>query len=283
MNIGIVGLGLIGGTIAKSLKNKHYITGYDISKDTIDYALENNIIQKAYNNLNDFFNDNDIIFLCLYPKSMINFIFRNKDIFPKYSIIIEFSGIKKSVISEIESINLDNVDIIYAHPIAGSEKVGIKHSNEYIFDKANFVITPVETNKKGNIDLAISLAKEMGFKNVSLITPSDHDDIIAYTSQLTHVLSLSLVNSLSSTLDTSKFIGDSYRDLTRISMINEKLWPELFIKNKAALLNKIESFESELKAFKGAITAEDYKKLEEMMVKSTTIRSKIAKGDKNDS
>ncbi len=283
MNIGIVGLGLIGGTIAKSLKNKHYITGYDISKETIDYALENNIIQKAYSNLNDFFNENDILFLCLYPKSMINFIFRNKDLFPKNSIIIEFSGIKKSVISEIESINLDNVDIIYTHPIAGSEKVGIKHSNEHIFDKANFVITPIKTNIKENIDLTISLAKEMGFKNISLITPSDHDDIIAYTSQLTHVLSLSLVNSLSSTLDASKFIGDSYRDLTRISMINEKLWPELFIKNKAALLKKIESFESELKAFKGAIATEDYKKLEEMMVKSTTIRSKIAKGDKNES
>ena len=283
MNIGIVGLGLIGGTIAKSLKNKHYITGYDISKDTIDYALENNIIQKGYNNLNDFFNENDIFFLCLYPKSMINFIFRNKDLFPKNRAIIEFSGIKKSVISEIKSINLDNVDIIYTHPIAGSEKVGIKHSNERIFDNANFVITPVESNKKENIDLAISLAKDMGFKNVSLITPSDHDDIIAYTSQLTHVLSLSLVNSLSSALDVSKFIGDSYRDLTRISMINEKLWPELFVKNKDALINKIESFESELKSFKDAIASDNYKKLEEMMVKSTTIRNKIAKGDKNES
>ena len=283
MNIGIVGLGLIGGTIAKSLKNKHNITGYDISKDTIAYALENEIITKAYDNLSDFFNDNDVYFLCLYPKTLINFIFRNKDLFPKNRLIIEFSGIKSSLISEINKANLTNVDIIYTHPIAGSEKIGIEYSNENIFKKANFVITPIENNKKENINIVINLAKEMGFKNISLISPDEHDDIIAYTSQLTHVLSLSLVNSLSSDLDISKFIGDSYRDLTRIAIINNKLWPELFINNKTALTRKIQDFEQELNKFKEAIATEDYEKLEKLMLQSSNIRTKIAKGDSNES
>ena len=109
------------------------------------------------------------------------------------------------------------------------------------------------------------LAKEMGFSNISFIKPSEHDEIIAYTSQLTHVLSLSLVNSLSTELDTKKFIGDSYRELTRISMINEKLWPQLFVSNKDELLKVINLFEKELNEFKDSIASQDTEKLSKLM------------------
>jgi prephenate dehydrogenase len=113
--------------------------------------------------------------------------------------------------------------------------------------------------------------------------------MIAYTSQLTHVLSLSLVNSISTISskhheqDTKRFIGDSYRDLTRISKINEKLWPDLFITNKEALLKEITLFERELKKFKEAIIMNDNALLEELMIKSTNIRKKMDRGDSNES
>ncbi|MCK5731976.1 MAG: prephenate dehydrogenase/arogenate dehydrogenase family protein [Tenericutes bacterium] len=283
MKIGIVGLGLIGGTIAKSLNMHHFISGYDTSSESIAFALDNKIIHKAYENISDFWQDNDVVYLCIYPNSMKNFIFRNAGLMSVSSIIIEISGIKEELIKELESVKPENVDIIYTHPIAGSEKVGIYNSNENIFKSANYVITPIESNGKGNLELAENLAKEMGFANISYINPSDHDEIIAYTSQLTHVLSLSLVNSLSTDLDTSKFIGNSYRDLTRISMINEKLWSELFIANKDHLLVKIEKFEKELIIIKEAISTNNVKKLEEIMIKSTIIRSDISKGDDDES
>jgi prephenate dehydrogenase len=283
MRIGIVGLGLIGGTIAKTLNKNHIISAYDVSDATISYALENNIIHKSYSNLHDFFLNNDIVYLCLYPHMIENFIFRNKDLFPKNSVIVEISGIKNGLINEIRKYKLQDVDIVYTHPIAGSEKIGVFNSREEIFKNANYVITPVPENKDSSLILAENLAKEMGFKNISFISPEEHDSIIAYTSQLTHVMSLSLVNSLSTTLDTKKFIGDSYRDLTRISMINEKLWPDLFLYNKKALLEKIELFEKELDNFKEAITNNDKEKLEELMVKSTTIRTNIERGKDNES
>ena len=265
MKIGIVGLGLIGGTIAKSLKLNHFISAYDVSKSAIAYALENKIIDKAYENLSEFFDDNEVIYICLYPKSLINFIFRNKDILPKNRPIIEISGIKKYIIEEIRKLNLRDVDMIYTHPVAGSEKVGVYHSNEKIFKNANYVITPVTENKKEHLALAEKLAKEMGFANVSYITPEAHDDIIAYTSQLTHVL------------------VDSYRDLTRISMINEHLWPELFLHNKEALLEKIKRFEDELAKFKVAIASNQPDRLSDLMVRSTSIRTAIERGKKDES
>lgn len=283
MNVGIVGLGLIGGSIAKALKNKHQISAYDISEETLNYALDNEIVDRIYHNIADFFRDNDVIYLCLYPNSIINFIFQNQSLIPSNSVFIDISGIKFDLIRQINNMNLKNIDIVYTHPIAGSEKIGLTYSNPDIFKKANYVITPIKSNHEKNIDIAKKLAIEMGFLNISMLSPEEHDSIIAYTSQLTHVLSLSLVNSVSTDLDTSKFIGDSYRDLTRISMINDKLWPQLFIGNKGPLLKVIESFEKELDEFKFAIASNDTEKLSKLMKKSTQIRSNIERGDKGES
>lgn len=283
MKIGIVGLGLIGGTIAKALNKNHIISAYDISKKTLDYALKNNIIHHGYDNIRSFLNENEVIYVCLYPKEVVEFISNYKDAFTSKNIIIEVSGVKQFIVSEIEKLDTTHLNIVYTHPIAGSEKIGVYHSNEIIFKNANYVVTPLENNKKEHIELAISLAREMGFLNISLLSPKEHDDIIAHTSQLTHVLSLSLVNSISTTLDTKKYIGDSYRDLTRISKINENLWPDLFLTNKQALLEKIEAVEEELIKFKQAIKINNKDILRELMIKSTSIRSKMDRGEDDES
>ncbi|MBI9009258.1 MAG: prephenate dehydrogenase [Tenericutes bacterium] len=286
MKIGIIGLGLIGGTIAKSLKNKHYISAYDLSENTLKFAKENDIINEAYNDIENFISDNEVFYICLYPKAIIDFISKYKNLFKKNSIIIEISGVKTYMVQEISKLNLENIEVVFTHPVAGSEKVGVFHSKAEIFKNANYVITPVKNNKKSSLDLVKSLAKEMRFKNISCVTPEVHDSMIAYTSQLTHVLSLSLVNSvyaISTELETNRFIGDSYRDLTRISKINEKLWPDLFITNKQELLKKIELFEIELRKFKDALIMNDVKKLENLMINSTSLRENMDRGNKNDS
>ncbi len=283
MRVGIVGLGLIGGTVAKALKPFHRISGFDISIDTIKYAKNNNIVDSIYMDIKDFFKENEVVFLCLYPDDIVNFIFKNKHLIPSSSLIIEMSGIKKYIINKINNLGQLPFDIIYSHPVAGSEKKGIQHSNANIFKDANYIITPIKTNLPKNIDLTKKLAKEMGFKYISVINPEEHDNIIAYTSQLTHVLSLSLVNAISTNLDTKRFIGDSYRDLTRISIINNTLWPELFIYNKESLLEKISDFENSLQDIKDAIASNDWQKLSKLMQKSTKIRLDIETEKNNES
>lgn len=283
MNIGIIGLGLIGGTIAKSLNKNHQINAYDINKETINYAINNKIIHKGYNNLEEFLKDNSLIYLCLYPLDIVHFIKKYNAKINKNSLIIEISGIKTNLVNAIERIKNKNYDIIFTHPIAGSEKIGIRYADENIFKDANYIITPIKTNIETNIKLAKRLAKEMNFKNISFLTKEEHDKIIAYTSQLTHILSLSLVNSIDTNLKLVKYIGDSYKDLTRIAEINTKLWPQLFIDNKENLIEKITKFQVELTEFKNALKNEDDVALTKLMEKSKSIHNKAIEETDNES
>lgn len=283
MDIGILGLGLIGGTIAKALQKRHHISAFDLSETALDYAIDHKIIHRKIINLIDFLNQNEVIYLCLYPNDIINFIFQNKHLFPKNRLFIEISGIKNKLIDTLDKQNGKLYRMVYTHPIAGSEKVGVYHSDANIFKNANYVITPTEKNLSADIEIAKTLATEMGFGRISIVTPEEHDRMIAYTSQLTHILSLSLVNSLSGDLDTKNFIGDSYRDLTRIAHINEQLWPSLLLGNKTHLIDRIESFESQLRQFKDALKMNDMDKLKTLMLKSKYIKEMMNKGENHDS
>lgn len=276
MNIGIVGLGLIGGTYAKCLKEYSYtIVGIDIDQETIDYALENNIIDKGSTNPKDVLSDLDVVFLCLYPDAAINFIRKNINYFKRNAIISDVIGIKRKIIAALEIFQDDEIEMVFTHPIAGRETPGIKASDKAIFQDANFVICPTEKNKEETLNLIETLAKQMGFKNVSRLSDKAHDEIIAYTSQLTHAIAISLVNSDDEKYDTNLFIGDSYKDLTRIAKINEKLWTELFLKNKDFLFKKINAFEKELDKLKEALHDGDSKKIQDLMKSSTEKRMKI--------
>jgi prephenate dehydrogenase len=276
MKIGIVGLGLIGGTYAKNLKKYPYeIYGIDISQEVIDYAIANDIIDYGTTEPLTFLHELDVVFLCLYPQTTIEFIHNHINHFKRDAVISDVVGIKRKIFDVIEMYQNDEVEFVLTHPIAGREKIGIKHSDEAIFHNANFVITPTKFNREESLNLVETLAKQMGFKNVSRITDIAHDNIIAYTSQLTHAIAISLVNSDDLAFDTSLFIGDSYKDLTRIAMINEQLWAELFIYNKDFLIKRITNFEKELSNLKQAIEQKDVEKIKEIMVSSTIKRGNI--------
>jgi len=276
MNIGIVGLGLIGGSYAKALRKYPYkLYGIDIDKDTLDYALSNNIVDYATSDAKSVLKDLDVVFLCLYPEDTIKFVRSNINSFKRDTIISDVAGIKRKLIDNLDIYFDDDVDFVFAHPIAGKEKIGIKHSDEAIFHNSNFVITPTKKNKDESVNLIETLAKQMGFKNVTRVTDVEHDDIIAYTSQLTHAIALALINSDNDKYDTSLFIGDSYKDLTRIGTFNENLWAELFLKNKDFLTRRIENFEKELGLLKDALTNKDSDLIKQLMIKSTDRRSKL--------
>ena len=280
MNITIVGLGVIGGSIGLSLRGKIYdanIKGIDINNETLDKALELDIIAKGAiegtEDAKEMIKSSDIIFLSIYPKAIKNFIDKYKDIFKDEVIIIDTAGIKGSLIKEIDIPS--NIDFILTHPMAGREKRGIEYASRKVFMGANFIITTRDENKAKNIEEVKFLAKKMGFTNIVETSITEHDEIIAFTSQLPHAIAVALVNSDNLGIETGSFIGDSYKEITRIANINEDLWSELFINNKENLISKIESFEYELNKIKIAIKNQDENALKKLFVDSSDKRKKL--------
>lgn len=276
MKIGIVGLGLIGGTYAKSLRQYPYeIVGIDINEKSLKFALENNIIDRGTSIPKDVLKELDVVFLCLYPKDTLSFIQKNINHFKRGAIISDAVGIKRRLIDALDIYFDDEVEFVFAHPIAGRETTGVKNSDASIFDGANFVITPTKNNTEEALNLIETLAKQMGFKNVSRLSDIQHDEIIGFTSQLTHAIALALVNSDDEKYDTKLFIGDSYKDLTRIAKFNESLWSELFINNKDYLIKHINKFEEQLDLFKAALKDSNKEELQELMKQATEKRGRI--------
>lgn len=267
----IVGLGLIGGSYAQGLSKKGY-TVYAIDKNpnSIKYGVDNNIIKEFNGSNNDLIKESDLIILSLYPLDNVNWIKDNKQFFKENVVITDVSGIKLAIVDEIQQL-LDNAEFVPSHPMAGREKSGVENADYNIFKDANFLITPTESNTKEAILLIKELAEALEFNNIEIISPSFHDEMIGYLSQLTHVIAISLMNS-KDTEHMIRYTGDSFRDLTRIAKINENLWSELFILNKDILVDNIDKFILEMSKFKEILVNEDIKEMKKKMISSTERR-----------
>ena len=284
LTVTIVGLGVIGAAFAESFSEIGIKTiyGIDIDEETLKKAEEKNIINKGFIETKEPLEKSDFVVITLYPNLMKSFFVNNIDNFKENAIITDVVGIKEKIIGDInpimEKIRIQsgkNIDFIFGHPMAGREKRGIDFADSKVFKNANYIIIKDEKNKKENLELLSEIVKLMGFKNVSFLTAQEHDEIIAFTSQLTHAIAVSLVNSDSEKYDTNRFIGDSYRDLTRIAKINEDLWAELFMGNKKNLLEMIQQFERELDIIKDTLNNNDLGTLKEKFIMSTRRREKI--------
>ena len=277
MRIVIVGLGVIGGSYAMALKEAGYNEVYGIDKniDTLNKAKALGIIKEGYEDGKEIVSEADLIVLAVYPDLVKSFISNNKENFKDNAIITDVTGIKQLFINEVLDILPDNIDFVFAHPMAGREKKGIDYATNTVFKDANFLITVTDKNKIESLELIEELAYKMGFKHVKRICPKYHDEMIAFTSQLPHALAVAFINSDIEGRNTGEFIGDSYRDLTRIANINETLWSQLFLGNKENLLQAIYNFEEELDKIKSCLENEDKEALRELFIKSSVRREKL--------
>jgi prephenate dehydrogenase len=277
MKIVVVGLGVIGGSFTMALKEAGYddVYGIDINEESLEKAKNLGLIKDGFTNGQEIVKSADFIIISLYPRLVKQFIIDNKYNFKDGAVITDATGIKKMFIEDIANILPENIDFVFGHPMAGREKKGIDFASSQVFKGANYILTPVARNKEENLNMIEALAYKIGFKRVKRITPDYHDEMIGYTSQLPHSLAVALVNSDVEGRETGSFIGDSYRDLTRIANINEDLWSELFLGNKDNLLKNIESFEVELDKIKYAIENDDKEALKEIFIKSTKRREKL--------
>ncbi|MGF6907637.1 prephenate dehydrogenase [Fusobacterium sp. PH5-44] len=280
INISIVGLGVIGASYGMALRNLGYtnIYGIDTNINSIEKGKKLGIIKEGFTDGKQIFPESDLIILAIYPTKMIKFFKENmKYINKDDTIVTDVGGIKQGIIDEIIDILPENIDFIFGHPMAGREKSGIDYASEKVFEGANYIITPTKKNKPENIKFIEKLVLNMGFAQVKKIDAYLHDKIIGFTSQLTHVMAVALMNSEKEEYEIKNFVGDSFRDLTRIAKINEELWTELFLQNKNNLIDSIESFQKELIYFKNAIIDENTEEIKEYLKLSTKKREKLDK------
>ena len=267
MIVTIIGLGIIGGSYAKGLtKAGHIVYGVDKDLETIEYAKKAGYILDGSNDACLYISKADLVVIGLYPNDVIPFIKNNIDAFKPKQVVTDVCGVKECICCEATKLLKDSY-FVGSHPMAGREKIGIKFADDNIFSGTNFLICPIDETNELAIDVVCKMANDLGFGHIHKISPKFHDEMIAYTSQLTHAIAVSLVNSTTSE-EVVKFIGDSYRDLTRIAMINEMLWSQLFIENKDSLIEQIESFINELELLKGAINSENLDLLKEKFISS---------------
>lgn len=273
MNIGIIGLGLMGASFAKRLspQKDKTIYGIDQNEQTIQTALELNIIKEGSTDPDKLIKKCNLIILALYPTMIKPWIVENQQYLESGTILMDISGVKTNIVEPVQAILREDLELISIHPMCGRESRGIDFAQADIFDNANYIIVPTDKNTPKAIKAAKQLGKDLRVKNISILSCEKHDRMIGFLSQLTHVIAVSLMN----THDNShlvEYTGDSFRDLTRIATINEDLWSELFLLNKDILLDEIDQFLDATKHFRDSLEKEDIDEMKRLFIQSTNRR-----------
>ena len=269
----IVGLGLIGASYAKAFSQKGYfVGGLDPDKETIDYAQKNGFVKLGKTSPNsEYISQFDLIIFAVYEGVILDWTCKNQQFIKENAVITDVTGIKCSFIYKLQDMLRSDLEFIGAHPMAGRESSGIKNASPEIFKGANFIITPTAKNSRSAIDLCCELGHLLGFSNISVLSPERHDEVITFLSQLTHCIAISLMTCRDMS-GMAEYSGDSFRDLTRIAKINDKMWSELFLLNKTTLLSQMDLFKKSFDYLYNLILNGDSEKLRELMQKSTKNR-----------
>ena len=259
---GIVGLGIMGGSVAKAIRAnvldmpeaRGKIFACDALGATLDAAVRDGVIDEGFapSDAGAMLSQCDIVYICLYPHATLEFIKAHRNDFKSASIVTDISGVKTFLADGLADFSRNDVDCIFGHPMAGGEKEGYVNSNGTYFKGRNYILMLQPSNKAENIALIKSLIAAMGFTRIVETDCKTHDRKIAFTSQLCHVIASALVKSAEDETIT-EFGGGSFEDLTRIAMINAPLWTELFLANKDELLSHIAAFEKQLTLIKKAV------------------------------
>lgn len=262
----IVGLGLIGGSYAQALSSGGYEVGaIDCNADSVEFALEKGWISSGRSEADgEYIGKFDLIVFALYPHIFIDWIKQNQQYIRPGALLTDVTGVKCSVVYEVQSLLRSDLEFIGAHPMAGREVSGVRNAKKEIFTDANYIVTPTEANSLEAIAACEALGRALGFKNISTLTPEKHDEIVGFLSHLTHCIAVALMISKESE-HMCDYTGDSFRDLTRIAKINDVMWSELFMLNKTELLAQMKLFEAAFDRLRISIEQGDTEALREMM------------------
>ena len=265
MKIAIIGLGLIGGSIAKAIKDNtdHTVYGADIQQsvvlrakliDAIDDELDDNKLSEC-----------DLVIIALYPEDTVKFISDKAGIIRKGSVVIDCGGVKRCICDPANRLAEENgFTFIGGHPMAGVERSGFESSFGMLFNNASMILAPSPEIDIDTLHRVKEFFLSIGFGSITIVTPEKHDRVIAYTSQLAHVLSSSYIKSPTATEHHGMSAG-SFKDMTRVATLNPKMWSELFIENKDNLVGEIDTLISHLQEYRDAINDGDIEKISALL------------------
>lgn len=273
-NILIVGLGLMGGSYAMALTKKGYsVNCLTLEQKDIDYAKEKGMIKEGSTQLDErLIKEAQLIVFALYPTAFVSWIEKNQMLLSPNTVITDVTGVKGSVVKRVQSILRPDVEYIAAHPMAGRERSGVEFADDKVFCGANYIVTPTEKNTKEAICLAKRLGEELGFSRITELSPTEHDEMIAFLSQLTHCIAVTLM-TCNEKEGLEKYTGDSFRDLTRISKINDVMWSELFLLNRDELLAQMNAFAAEFERFRKYLENGEREEMQKIMRKAGARRA----------
>lgn len=274
----IVGLGVIGGGYAKALtKQGFHIRTITEREEDIKYALAEGMIEDGRTTVDeDYVKRADLVIFALYPHTFIEWLESYQHYFKSGTLITDVTGVKSTIVKEIQAMLRPDVEFIAAHPMAGRERSGVLFSDDGVFRGANYIVTPTEKNTPEAIGTCRELGWLLGFSSVCELTPAEHDRMIAFLSQLTHCIAITLMTA-NTDEGLARYTGDSFRDLTRIAKINDEMWSELFLLNRDALIEQMDAFTAEFAKLRSYIADGKREEMREMMRESTERRSKFDK------
>ena len=270
----IVGLGLLGGSYARVLKRfGFHISAITKEQSSIDYALNEGIIDEGSTEIDaKIIGEADLVIFALYPHVFVEWIEQNQKLLKSGALITDVTGVKRSIVYQIQDMLRPDVEFIAAHPMAGREVSGVENSTDKLFIGANYIVTPTNRNTPEAIETCIELGRLLGFSNVTTLSPEEHDEMIGFLSQLTHCIAITLM-TCNDKENMEKFTGDSFRDLTRIARINDIMWSELFVANKDVLLEQMNLFINKFNDLKTMLETDDVDGMRQMMRHSTERRA----------
>lgn len=274
MKIAIAGLGLIGGSFAKAIRHRtdHFVMGYDHSAETLELALAEGAIQQV---AEDDFSAADLILVALYPGHVVEFIQRYLPTFKKGAVVVDLCGVKRSIYDQLAPLLAEHGMVyIGGHPMAGRECSGFQNASPTLFEGASMILTPPPATPSAVLAEVEGFFASLGFAHMEVTTPQRHDEMIAYTSQLAHVVSSAYIRSPVSR-DYRGFSAGSFKDLTRVAKLNEGMWSELFLHNGDYLSEQIQVMIDNLEIFRDSIRSGDQQTLLDMLREGRELKEKL--------
>ncbi len=256
--IAVIGLGIIGGSMAYALNGFKNATihGCDIDPETRRKALECGAVHHVSEDAAAAIQNADLVVLCTYPEMIIRTIKENREVFKKGAVITDVCGVKTKLAQEIEEILPDACEYVGGHPMAGKETHGFDSAAPELFGMCGYIITPSASSTEAGITLIRNMARYIGATRICTATPEEHDSVIAYTSDLMHISASALCLDYNEKMNRAYTAG-AFRDCTRIANINPPLWTELFLENRSFILDELDTYISSLNKFKTAIEQKD--------------------------
>jgi len=279
MKVGVMGLGLIGGSVAKAYKAAgHEVLGVDIDTKIQGFAKLAGVIDDVLSPQN--LSACDLVFLTAYPGAVISYVQENREFFNKAGLVIDCCGVKAAVCEACFPVAAEEgFTFVGGHPMAGTERSGLKVSRADLFQGASMVVVPPVFDDIRLLARVKELLEPLGFGRFKITRADHHDQMIAYTSQLSHIASNAFVKSPSA-LEEEGYSGGSFRDLTRVAYLNEKMWTELFLHNEGPLLAELDILIESLMEYRKAI-ADGSRETLEQLLRDGRERKEVLEAKKN--